>query len=624
MYLFSITTAINTDHDIIDVPWSLDIYHHDITTNSTFSSSTNSQTMQISADHPMFNKDPPNVRRSLLTQNERREVRNHLNFQRSQIARYGINGSHTASNMNLLFWDNAAEIVAQQHTDQCLYDPINDLPTKYINSHTSFYATHPAESFDLGPIISVASLRYIDPTNNGTGPGYLQNMIDLFYQYVDQYEYAAYDQSAGLQTDGFVWLNWAKMRYFACSMTVCGPPSVTDNWPSHPWYDDGGILMNCILYRPFENGQFPWIDGNDQVCNHCDSDKTECNDGLCGNCMTSDWYWNGASSTKKGDRCTNLGDDYNPTPQPTQSPTEYTANPTSMPSKHPTMAPTMQSTTLNPTKYPSKYPTLIPTYYPSDFPSYIPSLFPTYKPTLNPSFFPTTIPTLFPSNNPSKDPSNALSTSFSSAPTKYPTNIPTLSPSKNPTKFPIDVPTQFPSEYPTKYPSNIPTLIPSHIPTISQTISDKNTKTPQDVGFIDNDNMDHLDLTLITILSFSLAACCCCLCFILILFWIYHNKQSKQNIVNMTEMQRNNDQNNASPVSGVNVMGTQNNADIVFNDIEKKENDDNEKAIDSVKIQGADTTNNKALDTFGCNHNDNQMIISSSTQQRPSMLDKLV
>jgi len=97
----------------------------------------------------------------------------------------------------------------------------------------------------------------------------------------------------------------------------------------------------------------------------------------------------------------------------------------------------------------------------------------------------------------------------------------------------------------------------------------------------------------------------------------------------MTEMQRNNDQNNASPVSGVkmstfNVMGMQNDADIVFNDTKKKENDDNEKAMDSVKTQGADTTNNKALDTFGCNHNDNQMIISSSTQQRPSMLDKLV
>eukprot|EP01084_Bolivina_argentea_P022454 41737_1 len=312
IYVYLLCINISSASDLFyDIQWSLDIYHHNLITDMTLATSSTQNTIPISVNHPIFNSNVnEQTRRTLLSRSDRRDIRNHLNNKRAFIAQNGINSTEkpapTASNMNFLFWDTAAEAVSQTFTDKCVNKPIENLITKFIGSHDHYFQKNPADYFDLGTVVSVASLTVINPTNNGSiaTSSYLKSMLDLFYDsYKNDYYYDKYDSTAGLHTDPFVWLNWGNLRYFGCAMTTCGAPDVYDNWPTSAEYVDGGILMNCLLYKSYENNEYPWKNGS--VCIDCDSDKNVCNNGLCGNCMTSDWYVNGDLSNNKGDKCTN-------------------------------------------------------------------------------------------------------------------------------------------------------------------------------------------------------------------------------------------------------------------------------------------------------------------------------
>ena len=232
---------------------------------------------------------------SPLTQSDKIDLLMLLNTLRSNTARYG---QPTAANMNFVFWDDTLAIVSQQAANKC-----NNPRPDYQNflEYQSVYSSW--EYPNIGGLISYRA----STTNVSISilPSLLQK---AYFENGDVWSYSKYNASIKQSRHiMFEYLAWSKLRYFGCGYQICYNNDHNKQFAT---------FYCTLFYTDLIYNNYPWISG--EPCTKCEIDKTECWNGLCGYCMTSDYFINGDNSTKKGDICVNLGINYD---KSTSSPT---------------------------------------------------------------------------------------------------------------------------------------------------------------------------------------------------------------------------------------------------------------------------------------------------------------
>ena len=237
---------------------------------------------------------------SPLTQSDKIDLLMHLNTLRSNTARFN---KPSAADMNFVFWDDTLAIISQQAANKC-----NNQHPDYQNflEYQSVYSLW--EYPNIGDLIS-----YQTSTTNISKSMLPLLLEKAYFENGDVWNYSKYNTTIKHSKHlMFEYLAWSKLRYFGCGYQIC-----YDNHDNHHQF----ISFYCTLfYTDLIYNNYPWISG--EPCTKCEIDKNKCWNGLCGYCMTSDYFINGDNSTKKSDICINLGINYD----------ELTSSPTIQPS----------------------------------------------------------------------------------------------------------------------------------------------------------------------------------------------------------------------------------------------------------------------------------------------------
>jgi hypothetical protein len=178
-------------------------------------------------------------------------------------------GQPSATNMNMVQWDEAVAEISQAYAEECVWEHnsnrVNDLNAKQGETRFEFddYSDSLGENIYYNTAgFSTATLLY---------------GIELFYEEYADYTYSTTDCSnvCGHYTQ----LVWDTNRYIGCGATVCNGLSGATS--------SDAVFLVCNYFPAGNSGRQPYEDGDS--CTNCPSDRPNCQDGLCGGCMSTWW-----------------------------------------------------------------------------------------------------------------------------------------------------------------------------------------------------------------------------------------------------------------------------------------------------------------------------------------------
>jgi uncharacterized protein YkwD len=179
---------------------------------------------------------------------------------RANVAQGQVGGQPSASNMDIMRWDDALAKVAQDYSEQCVWGH-NSARTSQFISYKSL------ASFEVDSSTTYIGENLAMGTGGSISSDYAKYLIDLWFNEHTLYSYSS--KSCRGVCGHYTQMVWANSRYLGCGMTQCS----------------FGYFLVCNYGPGGNNGNYPYESGTS--CTSCASDsQSSCTNGLCSGCFS--------------------------------------------------------------------------------------------------------------------------------------------------------------------------------------------------------------------------------------------------------------------------------------------------------------------------------------------------